>query len=612
MRRRDRCAARRPEPRLTGWGVGRRRDPIRLAGGRWRRLRGLFWGTVWAAVSRGAHDDPAPPQFQTLIRGGTVYDGTGAAPRRADVGLAGGRVVAIGDLAGARARDEIDARGLAVAPGFINMLSWATESLLVDPRAESDLRQGVTLEIFGEGLSMGPLTQAMRGALESRQIDYRFQVDWTTLGEYLEGLERRGIATNVASFVGATTLRIHEIGYADRAALPQELARMCELVRVAMREGALGVGSALIYAPGAYATREELRALALAAAEFGGSYITHLRSESDRLLDSIEEVIEIARATGRHAEIYHFKAAGEANWPDAARAIARIEEARAEGLDVSANMYPYTAAASGLDACMPPWVQEGGHAAWVRRLREPQVRERVLRAMRARDAGWENLYAAAGSPERVRLLGFRNPALRPFAGRSLAEVAAARGTTPEDTLIDLVIEDDSRVTAAFFLMSEDNVRRQLALPWMGICSDEEALAPREPFLAHRPHPRAYGSFARFLGRYARDAGLVPLEAAIHRLTGMPAAQLGLRGRGRLAPGYFADVVVFDPTTIADHATYDVPHRFATGVEHVLVNGVPVLRDGRITGARPGRVVRGPGWAQRATDAGAIDLPRAAG
>jgi N-acyl-D-amino-acid deacylase len=592
--------------------MARRLDPMGLAGGRWRRLRGLMWGTLWAAVWRGTRDTSAPPEFQTLIRGGTVYDGTGAAPRVADLGLAGGRIVAIGDLAGARARDEIDARGLAVAPGFINMLSWATESLIVDPRAESDLRQGVTLEIFGEGVSMGPLTAAMRRALESRQSDYRFNVDWTTLGEYLESLERRGIATNVASFVGATTLRVHEIGYAHRPARADELARMCELVRAAMREGALGVGSALIYAPAACATPGELRALALAAAEYGGSYITHLRSESGRLLESIDEVIGIARATGRHAEIYHFKAAGEAQWPDAARAIERIEQARAEGLDLSANMYPYTAAASGLDACMPPWVQEGGHAAWVQRLREPQARERVLREMRSRDGGWENLYAAAGSPERVRLLGFRNPALRPFAGRSLAEVAAARGSTPEETIIDLVIEDDSRVTAAFFLMSEQNVRRQLELPWMGICSDEEALAPREPFLAHRPHPRAYGSFARFLGSYVRDAGLVPLETAIHRLTGMPAAQLGLRGRGRLAPGCFADVVVFDAGRIADHATYDAPQRFATGVEHVLVNGVPVLRDGRVTGARPGRVVRGPGWSRRASPDAALDLPRAAG
>ncbi len=592
--------------------MARRLDPARAPGARWRRLRGLIWGTLWAAAWRGAGDRGPRPEFQTLIRGGTVYDGTGASPRIADLGLAGGRIVAIGDLAGARARDEIDARGLAVAPGFINMLSWATESLLVDPRAESDLRQGVTLEIFGEGVSMGPLTAAMRRALEARQTDYRFHVDWTTLGEYLESLERRGIATNVASFVGATTLRVHEIGYEHRPARPVELQRMCELVRAAMREGALGVGSALIYAPAASAGTEELTALALAAAEYGGSYISHLRSESNSLLESIDEVIAIARATGRHAEIYHFKAAGEANWPDAEHAIARIEAARAEGVDVSANMYPYTAAASGLDACMPPWVQEGGHAAWVQRLREPRVRERVLREMRAAYCGWENLYAAAGSPERVRLLGFRNSELRPLAGRTLAEVAAARGGSPEETLIDLVIEDDSRVTAAFILMSEQNVRRQLALPWMGICSDEEALAPREPFLAHRPHPRAYGSFARFLGHYVRDEGLVPLATAIHRLTGMPAAQLGLRGRGRLAPGYFADVVVFDAARIADHATYDEPQRFATGVEHVLVNGVPVLRDGRVTGARPGRVVRGPGWASRDTHGAALDLPRAAG
>lgn len=491
------------------------------------------------------------------------------------------------------------------------MLSWATESLLVDPRGESDLRQGVTLEVFGEGVSMGPLTPAMQRALEARQTDYRFHVDWTTLGEYLDSIERRGIATNVASFVGATTLRIHEIGYVHRPARADELARMCAQVRIAMREGALGVGSALIYAPANCATHEELRALALAAAESGGAYISHIRSESAQLLAAIDEVIDIARATRRHAEIYHFKVAGESHWPLLEAAIARIEAARASGLDVSANMYPYLEAASGLDASMPPWVQEGGHAAWVARLREPAVRRRLIDEIRAPVSDWENLYRLAGGAEHVRLLGFRNPALRCFAGQTLAAVAADRGRSAEETLLDLVIEDDSRVTAAYALMSEANLRRQIALPWMGLCSDEESLAPREPFLAHCPHPRAYGSFARFLGRYARDAELVPLAAAVHRLTGLPARQLGLRDRGLLQPGCWADLAIFDAGRIIDHASFESPQRFATGVAHVLVNGVPVLRDGVVTGARPGRAVRGPGW-RGPLAAGAQDLPRAAG
>jgi N-acyl-D-amino-acid deacylase len=491
------------------------------------------------------------------------------------------------------------------------MLSWATESLLVDPRGESDLRQGVTLEVFGEGVSMGPLTPPMRRALEARQTDYRFHVDWTTLGEYLDALERRGIATNVASFVGATTLRVHEIGYAHRPARADELERMCAQVRVAMREGALGVGSALIYAPASCASHDELRALALAAAEYGGGYISHIRSESTQLLAAIDEVIDIARATRRHAEIYHFKVAGESHWPLLEPAIARIEAARAEGLDVSANMYPYLEAASGLDASMPPWVQEGGHAAWVARLRDPVVRRRLIDEIRAPASDWENLYQLAGGAEHVRLLGFRNPALRALAGQTLAAVAAQRGCDAETTLVDLVIEDDSRVTAAYALMSEHNLRRQIALPWMGLCSDEESLAPRAPFLAHRPHPRAYGSFARFLGRYARDAALVPLATAVHRMTGLPARQLGLRDRGLLQAGCWADVVVFDAARIVDHASFEAPQRFATGVAHVLVNGVPVLRDGVVTGARPGRAVRGPGWRGPAA-AAAQDLPRAAG
>lgn len=580
-----------------------------------RRSRNLFWGAVFSAVWRRARAGAgSPPAFNLLLRGGLVYDGSGAAPRVADVGIVGDRIAAIGDLGGLRGRQELDVAGLAVAPGFINMLSWATESLILDPASESDLRQGVTLEVFGEGISMGPLNAAMRADLRLRQGERRFEVEWTSLGEYLEFLEKRGICTNVASFVGATSLRIHELGHADRAPSARELARMCELVRQAMREGALGVGSALIYAPAAFAAPAELEALACAAAEYGGGYISHLRSESTRLLEALDELLAIARHTRQHAEVYHLKAAGAAAWPLMARAIERIEAARAEGLDVSANMYPYLAGASGLDASMPPWSQEGGHTAWISRLRDPQLRSEIVAAIARPSPEWESLYAAAGSPENVRLLGFHAPGLQAYTGLTLAEVARRRGQSPEEAMVDLVLADDSRVNAAYFMMDEANVRRQLALPWVGLCSDEESLAPRGAFLRQTPHPRAYGAFARFLGHYVREQRLVELAEAIRRLTSMPAQNLRLRERGELRPGYFADVVVFDPARIADRATYAEPHQFAVGVEHVAVNGQLVLRDGRLTGARPGRAVRGPGWGGAAVTSPVETLPwpRAAG
>ncbi len=573
------------------------------------RTRQVLWGMAMAAVWRRARAGEAGdgPQYPLVLRGGRVIDGTGAPAVRADVAVAADRIAAVGDLGGARGRTELDATGLVVAPGFINSLSWATESIIEDPRAESDVRQGVTLEVFGEGLSMGPLNAGMRAELRRRQGHRRYPVDWNTLGEYLEFLEQRGVAINVASLVGATTVRVHELGHARRAPTPRELARMQGLVRTAMREGALGLGSALIYAPAAFAAPEELRALACAAAEYGGGYFSHLRSESGGLLEAIDELVEVARATRARAEIYHFKAAGRGAWPLLEAAIARIESARAEGLDVGANMYPYLAAASGLDATMPPWVQEGGHEEWLRRLRDPGVRARVIAEIEAPD-GWESLYAAAGSAAEVRLLGLRNPALQPLSGLTLEQVARQRGCSPAEAIVDLVIADDSRVNAAYFMMSEDNLRRQLALPWVSLCSDEEALAPRGGFLRQAPHPRAYGAFARFLGHYSRDLGLLPLEEAIRRLTSLPARNFRLPDRGVLRPGAFADIVAFDPARVQDLSTFDDPHRLAAGMQHVVVNGQPVLRDGRTTDARPGRFVRGPGWR---ADAGTL-LPRAAG
>ena len=564
-------------------------------------VRHRFPGRVGAAAA-ALVTVACGPRYDVVIRGGAVYDGSGSQPVTADVGIVGDSIAAVGDLSGARARTTVDATGLAVAPGFINMLSWATESLLEDPNAQSDVRQGVTLEVFGEGWSMGPLNEAMKREMVEQQGDIRFTVEWTTLGEYLEHLERRGSAVNVASYVGATTVRIHELGYADRAPSPEELERMRELVRQAMRDGALGVGSSLIYAPAFYARTPELVALAAAAGEFGGGYISHMRSEGNRLTDAVRELITVAREADVGAEIYHLKAAGEANWPKMDSAIALVEAARTEGLRVTADMYTYPAGATGLDAAMPPWVQEGGLEAWVERLRDPAIRRRLLREMTTPSEAWENLLLLAGSADRVLLVGFRQDSLKYLTGKSLAEVATARGTTPAETAMDLVVADHSRVGTVYFLMSEENIRKQIALPWVSFGSDAEAAAPEGVFLKSNPHPRAYGTFARLLGRYVRDERVIPLAEAIRRLTTLPAENLRIRRRGAVRPGYFADVVVFDPDSIGDHATFEQPHQYATGVRQVFVNGTHVLRDGEHTGARPGRVVRGPGWTGWSADA----------
>ena len=529
-----------------------------------------------------------------LIRGGTIYDGTGGAPVEGDVAVVGDRIAAVGALQAARGRDELDARGRAVAPGFVNMLSWASDSLLEDGRAQSDVRQGVTLEILGEGWSMGPLTDEMKEQLAAESL-LPIDVEWTTLGEYLDHLVHRGVSPNVASFVGATTVRVHELGYANRAPTPAELERMRELVRQGMREGALGVGSSLIYAPAFYAGTPELVALSRAAGESGGMYITHMRSEGSRLLEAIDEVVRISREAGVPAEIYHLKAAGRASWGKLNAAIERIEQARAAGLRITADMYTYTAGWTGLDASMPPWVQEGGYEEWARRLRDPAIRERVAREMRTPTTEWENFFTAVESPEQILLVAFRNDSLKPLTGKSLAEVARLRGKSPEETAMDLVVEDGSEVGTVYFLMSEENVRRQIAIPWVSFGSDAEAAAPEGIFLKSNPHPRAYGNFARLLGRYVRDESILPLEEAIRRMTSLPAENLKLERRGALREGYYADLAIFDPARIRDNATYAEPHQLAEGMVHVFVNGTRVLRDGRHTGALPGRVVRGPGW-----------------
>ncbi len=534
-------------------------------------------------------------QYDIIIRNGTVYDGSGGAGTQVDVAIAGDTIAAVGDLAGARAVTEIDATGRAVSPGFINMLSWATESLIEDPKSQSDIRQGVTLEVMGEGESMGPWSDSMKKLNKELQGDIKYDIQWTTLGEYLEFLERKGIATNVASFVGATTVRIHELGYQDRAPNAEELERMRALVRNAMEDGALGVGSSLIYAPAFYARTDELIALSQEASKYSGMYISHMRSEGNQLLEAVDELIRIAREANIAAEIYHLKAAGQQNWPKMNAVIARVEAARNEGLEITANMYPYPAGATGLDAAMPPWVQEGGLREWIKRLQDPATRARVKQEMSTPTNAWESLYLAAGSPDKVLLVAFKQDSLKYLTGKTLAEVATMRGKSPGETAMDMVVADDSRVGTVYFLMSEDNIKKQMALPWVSFDSDAESLAPEGVFLKSNPHPRAYGTFARVLGKYARDEKVFPLEEAVRRLTSLPAQNLKLKKRGMLQVGNFADVVVFDPASIRDHATFDKPHQYSTGVQHVFVNGVQVLKDGEHTGATPGRVVRGPGW-----------------
>ncbi len=535
------------------------------------------------------------PDYDLVVRGGTIYDGSGKPGYVGDVAVRGDRIAYVGPRAPGDALREIDASGRAVAPGFINMLSWSNESLLIDGRGQGELRQGVTLEVMGEGWSMGPLTVAMKDELVAKQGDLKYPVEWTTLGEYLGTLERKGVSLNVASYIGAATARMNLLGEADVDPTQEQLAAMSVVVRSAMEEGALGVASSLIYAPGTFAETDELVALAETAGRCGGIYATHMRSEGRRLLEAIDETIEISRRSGTPAEIYHLKAAGRDNWPKLENAIAHIEAARREGLRITTEMYSYPAAGTGLDAAMPPWVQAGGNEAWFARLRDPAIRRRVAAEMRAPDAGWENIMQMSGGPGQVLLAVLRNPALKPLIGKTLAEVAKNRGVTAEEAAMDLVIEDESRVGAIYFLMSEDNVRREVSLPYMSFGSDGMAVSAEGVFLKSNLHPRGYGNFARVFARYVRDEKLVTIEEAVRRMTAQPAAVLGLRDRGQLRADYYADVVVFDPATIQDHATYAAPHQYATGVSHVLVNGVESLRDGEPTEARPGRVVRGRGW-----------------
>jgi len=570
--------------------------------GRTHRLLGLTaWLTPLALVLTATpvsltagQTAPAPPAFDLLIRNGVIYDGTGATGVRADIGIRGDRIEAVGALPSATAKTVVDAKGLAVAPGFINMLSWSTESLLIDGRAQGGIRQGVTTEIMGEGSSMGPLSPEMKRRELAAQAHLKYDITWTTLTEYLRELERRGISPNVASFIGAATIREHVVGLEQKAATPAQLDEMRALVRREMEAGALGIGSSLIYPPGFYASTEELIELCKVAASYQGKYISHMRSEGTRLEEAVDELLRIAREARIPAEIYHLKAAGQDNWPKMDRVLAKIEAAQRDGLEITADMYLYPAGATGLGASIPPSAQDGGYEALVARLKDPAQRRTIVQAMRTPTTEWENLYLAAGSPDRILLVSFKNDALKPLIGKTLAQVAKERGTDPVETIVDLVLEDGSLAGAVYFMMSEENIEKQLKRPWVSIGSDAASLATEGVFLQASTHPRAYGNVPRLLGKYVRERKVLTLPDAIHRLTGLPAATLGLDRRGLLRNGYFADIVIFDPATIADRATFEKPHQYSVGVKDVIVNGVPVLKDGEHTGAKPGRALWGPG------------------
>lgn len=555
-----------------------------------------FLGVALAAVPAAVLGAPAETAavHDIVLRNGTIYDGSGKRHYSGAVAIDADRITYVGPPRKLSARTEIDVKGQAIAPGFINMLAHPEESLFADGRALSDLEQGVTLEVMGE-FSMGPLNETMARLMAERQDDIKYPVTWSTLGAYLETLERRGISPNVASFVGASTVRTFVLGEADVQPTPQQLEQMRALVHRAMEEGALGLTTMLIYAPASYAKTPELIALARESARCGGIYTVHMRSEGDRIEPALQETIDIARASGAPAEIYHLKIAGKDNWGKLDRVIATIDKARAAGVRISANMYTYTAGATGLDAAMPLWVQDGGLETWIARLKDPAIRARVIAEMNdPHPAAWENLLGAAGA-DGTLLLAFKNPKLKPLTGKSLAEVAKMRGVSPQDAAIDLVIEDGSRVGIAYFLMNEDNIRRQVALPWVSFGSDEAGDAPEGVFLLSAAHPRAYGNFARVFAQYVRKDHALSIEDAVRKLTSLPADNLSLPDRGRLKSGAFADIVVFDPATIQDHATYEKPHQLSSGVSYVIVNGKWAIKDGHPTAAATGRVVRGRAW-----------------
>ena len=533
--------------------------------------------------------------YDTIIRNGTIYDGNGGEPYSSDIAINADTIAFIGDLKDASAKNEVDANGKAVSPGFINMLSWATETLIEDGNSQSDIRQGVTLEVMGEGSSMGPLNTKMKTEMQNGQGDIKYKVEWNTLGEYLDYLEKKGVSCNVASFIGAGTVRQYVVGEDNRQATPAELDGMQHLVAQAMEEGAMGVGSSLIYPPDFFANTKELITICKTASAYGGMYISHMRSEGNKLHEAVQELITIAKDANIRAEIYHLKAAGKDNWGKMDSVIKQVENARAAGLQITADMYTYLAGATGLTASFPPSLQDGGFGKLWLRLQDPPIRAKMKGAMNTSAMDWENLYYGCGSPENVLLLAFKQDSLKKYTGKTLAAVAALRGTSPEETAMDLIVQDSTRVGVAFFLMTESNVKRELTLPWVSFGSDEGSYRPEGVFLKSNPHPRAYGNFARVIGQYTRDEKLLSLQKGIYKLSKLPATNLKLRNRGELKVGYYADIVVFDPKTVKDNATFDKPHQYATGIEDVFVNGTRVLKNGQHTNAKPGRFVKGPGY-----------------
>jgi len=534
-------------------------------------------------------------EYDKIIRNGMIYDGNGGEPYKGDIGIKGDTIAFIGDLSGKSANETIDAKGMAVAPGFINMLSWANESLIEDGRSQSELRQGVTLEVMGEGESMGPLNPRMKQRMQNGQADIKYKVEWNTLGEYLTWLEKKGISCNVASFVGATTVRDYVVGEDDRDPTPAEMDSMKILVRQAMEEGAMGVGSSLIYPPAFFAKTNELVELCKEAARYNGMYISHMRNEGNKLFEAVDELTTIAKEAHLPAEIYHLKAAGKDNWWKIDSLVKIIDKARNEGLNITADMYTYPASATGLTAAFPPSLQDGGFDSLWHRLQRPAVREQMKKAMNTNAQDWENTYYGAGGAKGVLLLAFKKDSLRKYIGKTLEEVAQIRGATPEETAMNLIVQDSTRIGVSYFSMDSNNIKKEIAWPWMSFCSDESSQAPEGVFLKTNPHPRAYGSFIRVLGKFSRDEKVVSLADAVRKLSKLPATNLKLKKRGELKVGDYADIVIFDPLTVQDHATFAKPHQYATGVIHVFVNGDQVLKDGEHTGAKPGRFVKGPGY-----------------
>ena len=537
-------------------------------------------------------------KVDVLIENGTIYDGTGNSPFKGSVAIKGEKIIYIGSPKSFQTTTRIDATNQAVAPGFINMLSWGVETLIEDGKSQSDIRQGVTLEVFGEGMSWGPLNEEMKVDLLKKQGDIQYEIPWNTLGEYLQFLEDKGVSTNVASFIGATTLRINAVGYEDREPNPKELKLMTDLVHQGMKEGALGIGSSLIYAPAFYSSTKELIEICKVAAQYDGMYISHMRSEGNKILESVDELMTIAKEAGIRSEIYHLKQSGKKNWGKLDAVIQKIDSARTAGLYITTDMYNYTAGATGLDASMPPWVQEGGLDKWIERLKKPSIKKRVIKEMQKDTDEWENLMRAAESAEKLILVGFKNDSLKYLTGKTLDEVSKIRGKSPEETAIDLVIQDGSRVGTVYFLMSEENVKRQIKLPYMSFGSDAGSMATEGVFLKSSTHPRAFGNFARLLGKYVRDEKVISLEEAIYKLSGFPASNLKIKNRGTLKINNYADVVVFDPKSIQDFATFENPMQYATGINHVFVNGSHVLKNGDHTGVLAGKFVKGPGYQKK--------------